>query len=343
MTEIQQHLKAFSYLGQVLRELPQTNHPLVTAIDKAHQSNRWFTKHHIIHALAAWGKILTKSNIESWMLKYDHFNTEVKVVGIVMAGNLPMVGFHDLMCVLFSGNKAQVKLSKDDAFLIPACVAILSESYPKISENVYFTENKLSNFDVVIATGSNNTARYFEYYFRSTPHIIRKNRHSLAILEGTESASDLQLLCKDIFQYFGLGCRNVSKLWIPKGYDFDPLFNALYEYKHLIDHNAYANNYDYNKAVYLMSEQPILDNGFVILKEDVSFGSPVACLFYSYYDPSTNLHLALERIKNEVQCVVSNNSSIPSIGFGTTQDPKIDDYADGIDTMLFLLKAHKKK
>ena len=209
---------------------------------------------------------------------------------------------------------------------------------PGIKNKVEFTTNPIKDFSGVIATGSNSSFKYFEYYFGNYPNVLRKTRHSIAVLDSNESEEDLKNLGNDIFNYFGMGCRSVSKLLVPKGYDFDLLFNALFKFKDIINHNKYVNNYDYNKAVYLMSEQKFIENGFVILKEDEKLGSPIGCLFFEYYENSKDLNTYISNIKDSLQCVVSNLNIPNSTSFGSSQKPKIDDYADNINTLDFLLK-----
>ena len=252
-----------------------------------------------------------------------------------MAGNIPLVGFHDFLCVLLSGNNVLAKLSSNDKVLLPYLSNYLIQQEPSLAARIAFTEGKMEGFDAVIATGSNNTSRYFEYYFGKKPNIIRKNRNSIAILTGKESTEELTALGEDIFRYYGLGCRNVSKIYVPKGYDFEPFFNAIFSYKDIVDQHKYANNYDYNKAVYLMSNFKILDNGFLILKEDDGQASPISVLFYAYYDAEETLEQELNAQEEQIQCIVSKKGGI---GFGETQKPKLHDYADGVDTMEFLLK-----
>ena len=254
-----------------------------------------------------------------------------------MAGNLPLVGFHDLLCVLVAGHKAIVKLSSDDGVLLPYLIKQIRVFAPEWAEAVAFTDDKVTEYDAVIATGSDNTARYFEYYFGKKPHIIRKNRHSVAVLTGEETPEELQDLGKDIFLYYGLGCRSVSKLFVPQGYDFDLLFQAIYPYKDIIEEQKYANNYDYNKAVYLMSLYKLLENGFLLLKEDEHYGSPIATLFYEYYTNKEALKKKLATDKEKIQCVVGHNFIDGEIPFGQTQTPKLWDYADGVNTLTFLL------
>lgn len=255
-----------------------------------------------------------------------------------MAGNLPLVGFHDLLCGLIMNFHCIVKLSSDDKILIPFIVEYLDSIVPGIKNQVKFTTNPIKDFNGVIATGSNNSFKYFEYYFGNYPNLLRKTRHSIAILDGKETEMDLKKLGNDIFTYFGMGCRSVSKLLVPKGYDFDLLFNALFDFKEIINHNKYVNNYDYNKAVYLMSEQKFIENGFIILKEDEKLGSPIGCLFFEYYENPKDLNAYISDIKDSLQCVVSNLNILNSTSFGSSQRPKIDDYADNTNTLDFLLK-----
>nr|WP_297788025.1 acyl-CoA reductase [uncultured Allomuricauda sp.] len=306
-------------------------------IARAGHHNGWFTEDNILFSLQQWGDLLTAQNITDWLYNYS-FNSDSKpkTIGIVMAGNIPLVGFHDFLSVLLSGNKVLAKLSSNDKVLLPYISNYLIEQEPSLVDKIEFTEDKLENFDAVIATGSNNTSRYFEYYFGKKPNIIRKNRNSVAVLTGNENEEELKALGEDIFRYYGLGCRNVSKIFVPKNYDFDSLFNALYHYKDIIHQHKYANNYDYNKAVYLMSEFKILDNGFLILKEDEALTSPISALFYSFYDDESSLRNKLQEMDEQIQCVVSNQDN--DVNFGDTQKPSLNDYADGIDTMEFLLK-----
>ncbi len=208
---------------------------------------------------------------------------------------------------------------------------------PELANKITFVEGKLENFDAVIATGSNNTARYFEYYFKDKPSIIRKNRNSVAVLNGEETKEQLVALGEDIFRYFGLGCRNISKLFVPKGYSFDAFFEAIFKYQDIIHYEKYANNYDYNKAVFLMSNFKLLDNGFLTIKEDNSYASPISSVFYEYYDSIEDLQTRLQSENEQIQCIVSNKLVENSIDFGNTQRPNLWDYADNVDTISFLL------
>ena len=254
-----------------------------------------------------------------------------------MAGNIPLVGFHDFISVLISGNKVLGKLSSNDKILLPFLTQKLIEIEPEFKEYIQFSDKKLENFDAVIATGSNNTSLYFEHYFGKYPNIIRKNRNSVAVLSGEESPTQLEALSKDIFTYFGLGCRNVSKLYLPKEYDFKPFFNAMYSQKDIIHNDKYMNNYDYNKAVYLMGGVNLLDNEFMLLKEDTGFSSPISVVFYEYYNSLQEVEKYLAKNTEKIQCVVSTSNIENAIPFGKTQSPELWDYADSIDTLEFLL------
>ncbi len=307
-------------------------------IDSAIHYNGWFNRENIIFSLQQWGRALTSGNLKLWLDGYDLSQSSGKTVGIVMAGNIPLVGFHDFISVLVSGHKVLVKQSTSDQQLLPVIAAYLMHLDKRYEERIRFTKDKLEDFDAVIATGSNNTARYFEYYFKGKPSIIRKNRNSVAILTGEETKDDLQMLGEDIFRYYGLGCRNVSKLYVPENYDFDSFFKAIYKWNPLINQNKYANNYDYNKAVYLMSEFKLLDNGFLILKEDKNFGSPIASLFYESYSNEKELQKILENNSDNIQCIVKKDSNKNEVSFGKTQKPELWDYADNIDTLEFLSK-----
>jgi hypothetical protein len=245
-----------------------------------------------------------------------------------------------MLCVLISGNNFVGKLSSEDNLLLPFMSKILIAIEPEFKDGIEFTSGQLKSMDAVIATGSDNTSRYFEYYFGKYPHIIRKNRNSVAVLTGNESLTELRLLGKDVFQYFGLGCRNVSKLFVPKGYKFDTFYQSIFEYQNIVNNNKYGNNYDYNRTVYLMSNHPsLLDNNFLLLKEDESYSSPIGVLFFEYYEDKEQLSARLEADKALIQCIVANEPALKNaIPFGQAQCPTLTDYADGVDTMKFLLE-----
>ena len=306
-------------------------------MDQLHESNSWFKRSQLEFAFKSWRNALTQENLDKWLAPYDLSNEKLKTIGLILAGNIPMVGFHDVLSVLISGNKALIKLSSNDELLIPLVLDYLGTIEPELKNRYKITKEKLENFDAVIATGSNNTARYFDYYFGKYPNIIRKNRNSVAVLNGSESKEDLLALGEDIFRYYGLGCRNVSKLFVPKGYNFDAFFEGMFVFKDLINDEKYTNNYDYNKAVYLMSNFNILDNGFLTIKEDTSYASPISSVFYEYYEDLETLKNKINSDNEKIQCVVSNQLIENSVPFGSTQNPALWDYADNVDTIKFLL------
>jgi len=307
-------------------------------INRASEFNGWFTQENVLKAFESWSEALTIENLEKWTSIYKiEENVTPKNIAIIMAGNIPLVGFHDFLTVLLSGNNALVKLSSNDKHFLPLIAKFLEYYHPYFKNKITFTEKKLTGFDAVIATGSNNTKRYFEYYFGKYPAIIRNSKNSAAIITGNETKKELEALGHDIFQYFGLGCRSVSKIFVPENYNFDLLFNALYKFNEIINVKKYENNYDYNKAIYLMSLFKIQDNGFVMLKEDPSYASPIATVFYEFYDSYEILLKKLEADKDAIQCIVCNENDLNFVKFGQTQQPKLWDYADDIDTFQFLL------
>ena len=306
-------------------------------IQLSQSHNGWYTSEQVYFSIQSWAKALTQENLDQWTSTYDFTTAESKTIALILAGNIPLVGFHDFISVLISGHNVLVKTSSDDQHLLPFLAKYLITVEPQLANKITFVEGKLEGFDAVIATGSNNTARYFEYYFKDKPSIIRKNRNSVAVLNGQETKEQLIALGEDIFRYFGLGCRNVSKLFVPKGYSFDTFFEAIFEYQEVIHYEKYANNYDYNKAVFLMSNYKLLDNGFLTLKEDSSHASPISSVFYEYYDSLSEIEKRLESEAETIQCIVSNNLVQNSIPFGQTQRPQLWDYADHVDTISFSL------
>ncbi len=316
--------------------------PFIDLIHLSQSHNGWYTPEQVYFAIQSWAKALTEDNINHWLSKYNLENLEPKTIALILAGNIPLVGFHDFLSVLITGNNVLVKTSSNDQHLLPFLAKYLIAIEPEFADKITFVEGKLENFDAVIATGSNNTSRYFEYYFKDKPSIIRKSRNSVAVLTGKETKEQLEALGEDIFRYFGLGCRNVSKLFVPKGYTFDSFFEAIFSYQDVIHYEKYANNYDYNKAVFLMSNFKLLDNGFLTIKEDSSHASPISSVFYEFYDNLDDLQIRLESESEKLQCVVSDNLFKNSIPFGQTQSPKLWDYADNIDTISFLLTICSK-
>ncbi|MGZ0017863.1 acyl-CoA reductase [Yeosuana sp. AK3] len=348
---LQQRINAFVKLGEFLsqfsneivekKESVQFNDlffdGFIHQLKLAEEHNGWFTKENIAFAIKGWAESLSTEQLNKWLSPYNVAIKKPKIVAIIMAGNIPLVGFHDFLSVLISGHKALVKQSSNDKFILPYLAKYLEYAEPGFKGIIQFTEDKLENFDAVIATGSNNTARYFEYYFKNKPSIIRNNRNSIAVLNGQETLEDMQALSEDIFRYYGLGCRNVSKLYVPKAYNFDIFFQGMYHWHPIIEKAKYANNYDYNKAVYIMSEFDMLENGFLMIKEDSSAVSPIATVFYEYYDNVSELKEKLHQEKTAIQCIVSHGFVENEIAFGMTQKPQLWDYADDVDSIEFLL------
>ncbi len=353
---IKERKKSLKQLGKFLNQFKvdkivysnelKNNHLFIDAIEHiikhSHEKNSWFTKENVLFALNSWAKALEPDKVDKWLDSYTYNYIKPKTVGVIMAGNIPMVGFHDFISVLMSGHKIKAKLSSNDKQLLPILAKFLGYDNPKFKDYIEFTDGKLHNIDAVIATGSNNTARYFEYYFGKYPNIIRKNRNSVAVLTGKETKKEMEGLADDIMRYFGLGCRNVSKIFVPQNYDFNKIFLALMKYKDLINYQKYANNYDYNKAVYLMSvdahiRNSLMDNGLILLKEDTNYSSPIGTIFYEFYTNLADVKKILEKDKDKIQAIVSNEKIKRSIPFGTSQQPELWDYADGVDTMRFLL------
>ena len=329
---LKERISLFSSLGELIKN--SLDAKFEEKINQAIQLNPWFTKHHIKTSFDSISQMLEEENLVNWICSYNLSETKSKDVLIITAGNIPIVGFHDLLCVLISGHKAILKISSKDNILMKYIIELLISIDSRIADYIVIVDDVVkSKYDALIATGSDNSSKYFNYYFKDYKSIIRKNRRSVAILNGEETDEDLKQLAKDIFLYFGLGCRNVSKLYLPSGYDTDKLFNAFFDYKDVINHLKYSNNYDYNKTVYLMNSEKLLDNGFVLLKEDKSIQSPVATVFFEYYNNRSDLNDFIEENKVLFQCIVSKDD----IEFGQTQFPKINDYSDQVDTIEFLL------
>jgi len=333
-------INVFTELGL---QLNNPNEQLLAIINDERQYNAWFTPESVLKAVTAIGKMLNAEDLATWLSHYNlDRNQPDKRVGLILAGNIPLVGFHDVLCVLITGNYALIKTSSQDNRLIKYILQILVDIDGSFKDQFSLVE-RLENFNAVIATGSNNTSRYFEYYFGKVPNIIRKNRSSVAVLTGSETTEQLFELGHDIFDYYGLGCRNVSKLLAPKGYDFTFFFESIEAYQPIINHHKYNNNYDYNKSIYLVNRDEHFDNGFLLLKEDERLVSPLAVLFYGYYDDIASVQGQLEQESDKIQCIVS---AMPLkvknqvVDFGQSQQPALWDYADGVDTMEFLTKVH---
>lgn len=329
---LEARITAFSKLGSRISTLNKVEREQI--YEHASLTNGWFTSTSVQTALDGIVLFLDKKTLQQWTSRYPIPASE-KLVGIAMAGNIPLVGFHDLLCVLISGHRALVKLSSQDA-LIEVMIKWLIEIEPRFAEKIVI-EERLNAAEAMIATGSDNTSRYFEYYFRNRPHIIRKNRSSCAIIMGEEPTEVLSELGKDVFTYFGLGCRNVAKVFVPEDYTFIKLLDSWAPYKEIINHHKYVNNYDYQKSILLINQTPFLDNGFVLLTESANLVSPISVLFFERYLDQVDLQQKIQSHTDKLQCVVAANAWYPnSVAFGKAQQPEVWDYADNVDTMKFL-------
>lgn len=330
-------IRLLSLLGQWLQE--NDNESLKQAVRQSTMHNAWFTQENIKNAIRAIATtFLNEDLLGAWVKRYNiPDETDPKTVGLIMAGNIPLVGFHDCLAVLISGHRTQIKLSEKDKYLLPSLMENLIDLEPAMEDYIQFTD-KLEDIEAVIATGSNNSARYFETYFGRYPNIIRKNRHAVGVLDGAETEEELKSLGKDVFQYFGLGCRNVAKIYVPENYDFDLLLQQLHEYKDIILHHKYKNNFDYNYTLLILNKTPHLSTGCILLTENEQVSSRIACLHYEYYQNEQDLQNKLAAKKEELQCVVSRKiiPGYPFVSFGEAQQPSLADYADGVDTMTFL-------
>ncbi|MCC7301984.1 MAG: acyl-CoA reductase [Bacteroidia bacterium] len=326
--------EALSVWGAQLR---QADFPGEALLTNAYASNGWFTSTEIKRAIAAIAEMLEPGTMEKWLKPYTFPVAVPKTIAVILAGNIPLVGFHDILCVLVSGHRAMVKMSSADAVLLPAVLDLLENADPALRKRILLVEGKMTGFDAVIATGSNNSARYFEYYFGKYPHLFRRNRTSVAVLDGNESGRDLAALGNDIFSYYGLGCRNVTKLYIPEEYDLNRFFEAMYPFRDVLLNKKYGNNYDYYRALYLMNSSSILDNNFLLLKEDAGLHSPPAVLYYERYRNIASLEDKLRMLEESIQCIVGSVNVLGrNIPFGSAQRPAPWNYADGEDTLRFL-------
>ncbi len=336
--QLAERIAVLEQLGEYLRS---DDEYLAAVVKRAAIHNPWFTENNQRKAIAAIAaQMLERTKLEEWTTPYflDTEPSAAKWIGLIMAGNLPLVGFHDLLCVFVSGHRARIKLSDKDPYLLPALLRALRQIDERTT--AYFDlVNQLKDFDAVIATGSNNSARYFEAYFGKYPHIIRRNRNGVAVLTGQESPAELEALGEDIFAYFGLGCRNVSKLYVPDDYAFEPLLEALHEYREVVTHTKYKNNFDYNYALFILNKEEYLANGCVLLREQESLQSPIACLHFERYSDEASLADRLVNDRDNIQLVISQKpvADFKNFAFGKAQQPALNDYADGVDTMQFLL------
>lgn len=338
-------LGGFAQLGKLMRALgnseewknfnvgvTQSEYDALTGVINRQVSyNGWFTKENVRKALLNLGNQLTQELLSEWAEEYK-YTASPKRIGIIMAGNIPLVGFHDFLCVLCSGNTAVCKLSSNDKTLLPALATHLFQFCPDLKTRIEFSSSKIGHIEGVIATGSDNSIKYFEQYFGKHPHIFRKNRTSVAVLEGSESTEELAKLGEDIFAYFGLGCRNVSHLFIPESFELNRFFEAIVGHGDVIHNNKYGNNYDYNRAVYLMNQIPVLDNNFVLLRESTDLFSPLAMLHYERYTDANEVKKHLKTNEENIQVIIGKEFD----EFGSSQVPTLTDYADGVDVMNWL-------
>lgn len=339
--DIYARIDAFVQLGEEIEKRTQKD-KWEQCIQKASALHPFFTEETIGKALEKLAEYLNYDSLYQWCINYPALfvadadsQRQMKKIALVMAGNIPLVGFHDFISVLLAGQKTLIKPSSNDPYLLAFLAKLLIEIEPAFSSRIEFTSVQLKNFDAIIATGSNNSSRYFDYYFGKYPHIIRKNRNSCAILTGNENEADLLNLAADMMDYYGLGCRNVSKLYFPKTYSLTSLLKATEIYEEYAQHNAYRNNYDYQKSLLLINKIPHLDNGILLLKEHPALATPVSVYNFEYYEDISTLRKELINQKDMIQCIVSGDPM--DIPFGKTQSPAWTDYADEKDTLDFLV------
>lgn len=322
--------RRLALLDSLAKYMLPTNNDWQEVCQRAFINNQWFTLEQISNASQSIViNYLDVTKINAWLSQYQ-LTTNPKTVGIVLAGNIPLVGFHDFLCGFLSGHTIKLKLSSKDEILLLYIIRLLGEWEPEVLEKIQVSE-RLNDCDAYIATGSNNSSRYFEQYFSHVPHIIRKNRTSVALLTGKETPDELQLLADDIFMYYGLGCRNVTQIQVPKDYDFVPLLQSFEKYSNLINHHKYKNNYDYHLAIYLLNRVPYMTNNMVLLVEQALPFSAVSVLHYTYYDDYNSAKTALEN-NIDIQAIVGHDA----LPFGSAQHPQLAEYADNVDTMKFL-------
>ncbi len=333
---MRERLQSLICWGEELQNLPQST--VDEWFDLASQKNPWFDRPNLERALAGVLHYLSADQLRRWCAAYTWPEKQnPRKIGVVMAGNIPMVGFHDLLSVLVSGHILYAKLSQKDEVLLPKLIQVLIEIDPYWSDYLNFVP-QLKGMDAYIATGSDNSARYFKYYFGDRPHVIRKNRTACAVLDGHETDQELLALGEDVFAYYGLGCRNVSKLWLPEGYDMVHLLDVWQAFATVNHHHKYSNNYIYQQGIRLMNQEPIYDSGFLVLLESEEFFAPTAMLYYSFYKNLNDVEAQISARAEDIQCVVSREGTfLRGVGFGQAQHPNLWDYADGVDTLNFLL------
>lgn len=343
----------FATLGKVLQQL--NNNKSADKISRSQEDyfnklledeknkNPWFTTSFIQERIAQLTRLLNKENLTNWLSRYPEAEQSKtsKKIAVIMAGNIPLVGFHDALCVLITGHYLIAKYSSKDFQFLQFIFQLLTMIRADWKERIQFTDSRPTGFDAIIATGSNNASRYFNYYFGDYPHIIRKNRNSIGILDGHETKNDYHHLGWDIFQFYGLGCRNIAKIYVPENFQLASFYEGIRSFSWVIDHYKYANNYDYNKTVWLMQNESIFDNGFLLLKKDKSLSSPIGSLYFEEYTSEATLSQEINKLSETIQCIASRNTiqlgTLSTIPFGSSQEPALWDYADQIDTILFLI------
>lgn len=345
---LQQRIDLIAALGGEFRNLlagtagPEIQEEFRQIVSGANRLNPWFTNQSIHRAFEEWAKVLTPENVKQWASGYTLPEEPTTIrIGVINAGNIPLVGLHDLLSVILAGHVYVGKNASDDTLLLPFISKLLFRNERSLTDRIRFVP-ALKEMDAVIATGSNNSARYFEYYFGKYPHIIRMNRNGVAILSGNESKDELKALGDDIFTYYGLGCRNISKLYVPRGYSFNHFFESVYDFHDLMNFNKYMNNFDYNNSILLLKQVPFLQNGFLIIREEQAIPSPISIVHYEFYDSLSDLQEQLSHQTDQLQCIATSLSLANmelkklSVPFGKTQSPALSDYADGVDTLKFL-------
>lgn len=341
----QHRIDALVWLGEVIGDFLNHNKTesieskiLENAVNKAIATNPWFSKESVFQALNGINLWLNRTILNNFTAQYpisDH-STAIRI-GVVMAGNIPLVGFHDALCVILSGHQLHAKPSSEDQHLIKAIKELLVRFDAEFENQIIIADQTIKNMDSYIATGSNNTARYFEYYFSKVPNIIRQNRNSVAVITGNENAEELKLLGKDMFQYYGKGCRNVSSIRVPTNYDLMVLMEGIKEMSDVALHPKYLNNYDYQKAAFIIGQKPFADSGFCLITEHENLASPIAVLHFKAYETIQEVNAELNEKANQIQCVVSVDNQVENaIIPGQAQSPKINDFADQVDTLAFL-------
>jgi len=353
---LEEKISSFDLLGNILRHYqapgiggmespddPEGPHRILeVAIQQAETENPWFTREQVQYAFGYWGSVLTSKSLAAWLNPYRTQMDQSagnKRVGVIMAGNIPMVGFHDMLSVLLTGNRMVARLSSQNSRLIPAIIQCLTHIDPRWEEQIEFTTGEIGSPDAVIATGSNNSSRYFDYYFGRFPNIIRKNRTGVAVLSGNETPEELEGIAEDVFRYYGLGCRNVSKFYLPEGYDFELLHRAFQRFEHYFNHTRYRNNLDYYRAIHMVNRTPFIDGGFYLFLEENRLATPVSVMHYEHYEEVETLAGQFQPYRDQIQCIVSHIPGIDeAVCPGRSQTPALNDYADEVDTVSFLME-----